>query len=144
MKKMVITKIIKGLLYGLAIFVCALLIVNVCLDNSLAVLPNQYTRCAIGALIIGIGFSCSSLIYEADKISIIVRIFIHLIICVIVMVIGYHISGGSPNGTGFGLSLVSFLIEIGVGALIWLGNFIYFLSEAKLIQKKLKELEEVS
>ena len=144
MKDIVIKRFIKGLLYGSAMFVCALLFVNVCLDNNLAVLPYQYTRLAVGALIIGIGFSVSSLIYDEDRIPFLGISVLQLIICILVLLLGVIASGGVPNGSGFGLSIIFFLIEIGFGAIIWFISFMYFWREAKLIQKRIKELEDAN
>ena len=52
MYKIVLRKIIKGMLYGCAMFVAALIFIDICFDNSLSVLPHQYTRIAIGAVIV--------------------------------------------------------------------------------------------
>lgn len=107
-------------------FACALIFIHVCLDNSLSVLPYQYTRIAIGAIIVGVGFVCSSLIYEEDRIPFIGRGLIQLVMCAGVLVVGYLFSGGIPDGTGFGIGMIFFLVEMGFGIIIWLANFIYF------------------
>lgn len=143
MKGIVLKKVIKGLLYGCTMFACALIFIYVCLDNSLSGLPYQYTRIAIGAIIVGVGFVCSALIYEEDRIPFIGRGLIQLIMCVVVLFVGYLVSGGIPDGTGFGIGMLFFLVELGFGVIIWLGNFICFLYEAKTIKKKLQEQNEV-
>lgn len=139
MYKIVLRKIIKGLFYGCAMFVAALIFIDICFDNSLSVLPHQYTRIAIGAIIVGVGSVCSSLIYDEDRIPFVVRGLIQLIICAGVLLVGYFISGGIPDGTGFGVGVIYFLVEMGFGVILWLGNFIYFLREARAIKKKLAE-----
>lgn len=144
MKGIVFKKVITGLVYGCTMFACALVFIQICLDNSLSVLPYQYTRIAIGAIIVGVGFICSSLIYEEDGIPFAVRGFIQLIICVGVLLVGYFISGGIPDGTGFGIGIIFFLVEMGFGVIIWLGNFIYFLYEARVIKKKLQERNKMT
>lgn len=143
MYKIVLRKIIKGLLYGCAMFVAALIFIDICFDNSLSVLPHQYTRIAIGAVIVGVGFVCSSLIYDEDRIPFVVRGLIQLVICAGVLLAGYFISGGIPDGTGFGVGVIYFLVEMGFGMILWLGNFIYFLREARAIKKRLKERNEM-
>ncbi len=143
MYKIVLRKIIKGLFYGCAMFVAALIFIDICFDNSLSVLPHQYTRIAIGAIIVGVGFVCSSLIYDEDRIPFVVRGLIQLIICAGVLLVGYFISGGIPDGTGFGVGVIYFLVEMGFGVILWLGNFIYFLREARAIKKRLKERNEM-
>ena len=143
MYKIVLRKIIKGLLYGCAMFVAALIFIDICFDNSLSVLPHQYTRIAIGAVIVGVGFVCSSLIYDEDRIPFAVRGLIQLVICAGVLLVGYFISGGIPDGAGFGVGVIYFLVEMGFGVILWLGNFIYFLREARAIKKRLKERNEM-
>lgn len=143
MKEIMLKKFITGLVYGCTMFACALIFIQTCLDNSLSVLPYQYTRIAIGAIIIGVGFICSSLIYEEDRIPFVARGLIQLIMCAGVLFVGYFISGGIPDGTGFGIGIIFFLVEIGFGVIIWLGNFIYFLYEARVIKKKLQEWNEI-
>ena len=109
MYKMVLRKIIKGLFYGCAMFVAALIFIDICFDNSLSVLSHQYTRIALGAIVVGVGFVCSSLIYDEDRIPFVVRGLIQLVICVGVLLVGYFISGGIPDGTGFGVGVTTFL-----------------------------------
>lgn len=139
MKELVIKRVIKGLLYGCAMFVFALVFIDICLDNSLSVLPHQYTRIVVGAMLMGVGFVMSSLIYDEDRIPFVVRGLIQLIICAAVLFICFFVSGGIPDGTGFGTGAIFFLVEMCFGIIIWGCNFIFFLREARLIKKKLKE-----
>ena len=139
MKELVLKRVIKGLFYGCAMFVCALVFIDIRLDNSLSVLPHQYTRIVIGAMIIGVAFVMSSLIYDEDRIPFFARGLLQLLICAGALLIGFFVSGGLPDGTGFGTGAVFFIAEITFGLLIWLGNFIFFLREARMIKKKLME-----
>ena len=142
MYKIVLRKIKRGLFYGCAMFVAALIFIDICLDNSLSVLPHQFTRIAIGSMIVGVGFMCSSLIYDEDRIPFIVRGLIQLIMCIVILFVGYLASGGIPDGTGFGVWAIYFLVELGFGMILWLGNLIYFFREARAIKKKLEERKE--
>lgn len=142
MYKIVFRKIIRGLFYGCAMFVAALIFIDICFDNSLSMLPHQYTRIAIGAIFVGVGFVCSSMIYDEDRILFVVRGMIQLIICMGVLLIAFFISGGIPDGTGFGVGAIYFLVELGFGMILWLGNLIYFFREARAIKKKLEERKE--
>ena len=144
MYKIVLRKIIKGLFYGCAMFVAALIFIDICFDNSLSVLPHQYTRIAIGAIIVGVGFVCSSLIYDEDRMPFVVRGLIQLVICAGVLLVGYFISGGIPDGAGFGVGAIYFLVEMVFGIILWLGNFIYFLREARSIKRKLDDRNKVN
>ena len=144
LKELVLKRVGKGLLYGCAMFVCALVFIDVCLDDSLSVLPHQYTRIAIGAMCVGVGFVTSSLIYDEDKLPFWVRGLIQLVICAGALFVGFLISGGIPYGTGLGTGAVFFLVEMGFGGILWLGDFLFFWREARLIKKKLKERNEAA
>lgn len=68
---------------------------------------------------------------------------IHLCTDVVLKTI-YFISGGIPDGTGFGVGVIYFLVEMGFGVILWLGNFIFFLREARAIKRKLEERNEIN
>lgn len=141
MYKLVLRNVIKGLFYGCAMFVAAMIFIDICLDNSLSVLPHQYTSIAFGAMIVGVGCVCSSLIYDEDRVPFAARGLIQLIICAAALLVGYFVSGGIPDGTGFGVGALFFLVEMGFGVILWLGNFIRYLREARAITKKLQEMD---
>lgn len=139
MRRIIIKKIRDGILYGCAMFSFSLLLIDYVFSGSLTVLPHQYARIIIGAICIGLGFVLSSLIYEEDRIAFFVRALIQLIICIATLAIAFVISGGIPNGTGFGTGAVFVLVELCVGFVFWIGNIVYFFREARKIKKKLKE-----
>ncbi len=139
MKEVICKKIMSGVLYGCAMFVFALLVVDNVLDSSLSVLPHQYTRIIFGALFLGVGFILSSLIYERDDFPFAVRTLIHLLICVFAVFCALLISGGIPDGAGFGTGVYFLIIETIIGFFFWIGNCIFFFREARKIKKRLEE-----
>ena len=139
MKKIIMKRIINGMLYGCTMFALSLLLIDYVFDASLTVFPHQYSRIITGAVFIGIGFMLSSLIYEEDRQPFFARTLIHLIICALVILTAFIISGGIPDGTGFGTGAVFVVTELAVGALFWLINFIFFFREARKMKKKLQE-----
>lgn len=139
MKKIIIKRIVDGILYGCAMFVLALLVIDCVFDASLTVYPHQYSRIIAGAVCIGIGFMLSSLIYEEDLIPFFARTLIHLLICAFTILIAFIISGGIPDGTGFGTGTVFVVTELAIGALFWMISFICFFREARKLKKKFIE-----
>lgn len=139
MKKIILKKILNGILYGSAMFTLSLLLIDIVFDSSLTVLPHQYSRIIVGAIIIGVGCVLSSIIYEGDRITFFIRTQIQLVICALVILSAFLISGGIPDGTGFGTGTVFAVVEIGVGFVFWIGNIIYFFCEGRIIRKRLKE-----
>lgn len=137
MKKVVLKNILSGLFYGSTLFTLSFLIIDCVFDVSMTVLPHQYTRIIIGAICIGVGFVLSSLIYEEDRIPFIIRAIIQLVLCIITLAIAFIISGGMPSGTGFGMGAVFVVIELGIGFIFWIGNFVYFFLEARKMKNKL-------
>ena len=137
MKRIVLKKLLNGLYLGSTLFTLSFLIIDYILDNSLTFLPHQYTRIIIGAICLGIGFVFSTLIYEWDSIPYIARITIHLLACGITLLIAFVISGGIPDGTGFGTGTVFVLVETGVYLVFWIGNFLFFVRDAQKIKRRL-------
>lgn len=139
MKTIILKKIWNGIMYGSAMFALSLVMIDIVFDSSLTVLPYQYTRIVLGAICIGVGFTLSSLIYEADRLPFFARTLIQLLICAIVLLIAFVVSGGIPDGSGFGTGTVFVLIEICVVFVFWIVNFIHIFREARRIKTKLSE-----
>ena len=139
MKRIIMKKIWDGILYGSAMFSLSLLLIDYVFDGSLAVLPHQYTRIILGAICIGVGFVLSSLIYEEDRMPFFVRTLVQFLICVATILIAFVVSGGIPDGTGFGTGAVFVSVEICVGFVFWIGNIVHFFREARKIKRKLEE-----
>lgn len=139
MKNIVLKKIWNGILYGSTMFAFSLLLIDIMFDSSLSLLPHQYTRIVLGAICIGVGFVLSTMIYEEDRMPFFVRTLVQLLICAATILIAFFVSGGIPDGTGFGTGTVFVLVEICVGFVFWIGNTVHFFREARKIKKKLKE-----
>lgn len=144
MKKVILKKIWDGILYGSAMFTLSLLMIDCVFRGSLTVLPYQYGRIIIGAIIIGVGFMLSALIYEEDRLPFFARTLIQLLVCAATLIIAFVISGGIPYGTGFGTGAVFVLVELAVGVVFWIGNLIYFFREARKIGAKLQDQNDES
>ena len=137
MKRIVLKKLLNGLYFGSTLFTLSFLIIDYVLDNSLTVLPYQYTRIIIGAICLGVGFVLSTLVYESDGIPYIAKTVIQLLICTITLLIAFVISGGIPDGTGFGTGTVFVCVEISVCLVFWFVNFLCCLRDARKIKGKL-------
>ena len=141
MKEMILKKIWNGILYGSTMFTLSLLMIDFVFDSSMTILSHQYARIIVGAICIGVGFMLSTLIYEEDRLPFFARTLIQLLLCAVTLIIAFAISGGIPSGTGLGTGAVFVLVEMGVGFVFWIGNFIYFFREARKIKTKLKDQE---
>ncbi|MCR4723085.1 MAG: DUF3021 domain-containing protein [Eubacteriales bacterium] len=139
MKNIILKKIWNGILYGSAMFALSLLLIDYVFDNWLTVFPHQYTRIVLGAICIGVGFALSSMIYEEDRMPFFSRTLIQLLICAVTVLLAFVISGGMPDGPGFGIGSIFVLVEIGVGFAFWIGSIVFFFREARKIQNKLSE-----
>ena len=144
MKNLVFKKIWSGILYGSTMFTLSLVLIDCVYDSSLTVLPHQYARIVIGAICIGVGFALSSMIYEEDRMPFPIRTLIQLLICTVTILIAFVVSGGIPDGSGFGIGTVFVLVEIIVGFIFWIGNIVFFLREARKIKTRLSEQKNKS
>ena len=98
-----------------------------------------YTKMAIGSMITGIAFYVPSLVYQNEKLSKGLQVFIHMGIGLITYIsVGLYV-GWIPLQAGAWAIAGTIVIAAVVSFLIWFGFYLYYRQEAKRINAKLKE-----
>ena len=129
-------QVIKSSWIGVSTAALIFIIVSIVFDQSnQGILPlenYQYTKMAVGAIIVGLGFSLPSLIYEKEEIPYVMQVLFHLGIgCAILLITGYMV--------GWFTNLVGAFIEIGMSLVVWIGFAYHYRKEAKQINQQLKK-----
>lgn len=137
---------IKLIIQGMAIGSLILIILSIIGiyfggNQFSTLLINNFITYAIAAMIIGIGFSLPSLIYENNKISSLSQFLIHMFIGMIIFIITSLYVGWIPTDYGIGAIITWILIAIGFAILIWLGFYLYYKKEASDINKQIKKIQ---
>ena len=135
---------IRNLIFG-AVMACAVFVINgIWLDltgsDGLQSLFDNFTTRALGSMVIGAGFAGSSTVYHFERLALWLQIFINMFVGFgVYFIVGTNIgliSIESPSTIILGIA-INTLIFVAIA----LGYYLLNVREAKVINKKLKELE---
>lgn len=99
-----------------------------------------FTKMAVGALVIGLGFGLPTIVYDNDKMSIHAQSLIHMGIGCIVMTITAFTVGWIPTEHGILTAVGIILAEIAVAFIIWIFFYLYNKKIAKKMNERINEL----
>lgn len=142
--KMIIKYIFYGISWGCTFFTFTCLSLSVFGgEEYLSVITKDFTRQAVGAMIVGIGSASISVIYQFEKPSETVKRLIHFGVGMGVFYPTALYLGWIPFYPNNILHTISsFLISCGIFVVIWFCFYLAKRGEAKEINKRLRELEK--
>lgn len=103
---------------------------------------GTYIRYAICSMIIGIGFSVPTVIYDKDELPMGMRILIHMGIGMVVYFVCSFIAGWIPVSMGAGAVAADIIVALAVAWIIWLICYSYNRHDAKRINEKINEKKD--
>lgn len=130
---------ISGITIGCTIFTIIGIMINIFNSGNFELLDWSFTKMAIGSMIVGMGFSIPSLVYESQKISLLLKILIHMGSGSVIMLITSFMVGWIPLSLGLFISISIVLSMFITAFIIWLCFFTYYKKQAQKINKKIKE-----
>lgn len=130
---------ISGITIGCTIFTIIGIMINIFNSGNFELLDWSFTKMAIGSMIVGIGFSIPSLVYESQKISLLLKILIHMGSGSVIMLITSFMVGWIPLSLGLFISIFIVLSMFITAFIIWFCFFTYYKKQAQKINKKIKE-----
>lgn len=136
-------KIFKYSIQGICIACTIFTIIGILFDNmnnnSFSFKDYSYTKQALGTILIGIGFSAPSEIYNNDKLPFPIKVLFHMGIgCTIYIITAFQV-GWIPVKFGWINCLLFIAAELLIAFLIWLGFAIHYKKLAKELNKKIQE-----
>lgn len=130
---------ISGITIGCTIFTIIGIIINIFNSGNFELLDWSFTKMAIGSMIVGMGFSIPSLVYESQKISLLLKILIHMGSGSVIMLITSFMVGWIPLSLGLFIPASIILSMFITAFIIWFCFFTYYKKQAQKINKKIKE-----
>lgn len=129
-------QVMKSSWIGVSTAALIFIIIGIVFDQTnQGILPlenYQYTKMAVGSIIVGLGFGLPSMIYEKEEIPYAMQVLFHLGIgCAILLITGYLV--------GWFTDFVSIFVEMGISIFIWIGFDRHYRKEAKKINQQLKK-----
>ncbi|MDD2216324.1 MAG: DUF3021 domain-containing protein [Eubacteriales bacterium] len=139
--KKIIGKVAFGVAIGCFAFVSMLFIASVFSGGANAFFSQRsgsdLLTLAVCFIVIAVGFSVPSLVYEKENLSITLKILIHMSIGTVVYLVTAFSAGWIERNAGAIVTYI--LIAIGIAAIFWGIYMICFRIEAKRINKKIQE-----
>ncbi|WP_165443993.1 DUF3021 domain-containing protein [Lachnoclostridium sp. Marseille-P6806] len=140
-KKIVLKNTSRSLGIALLIFCIIGIIFDQIYKGTFTLENYSFTKMALGAVGIGLGFGLPTIVYEKEDMSLAVQTLIHMGVGSIVMTIVAFAVGWIPSEEGPFVVVITILGELAVAFGIW---FIFYLHMKKLagkVNQKLKKME---
>ncbi len=136
--------IMFGISWGCLFFVITCLIGNaVAGEDYLLLVMKDFNRQALGAMLVGMGYGTTSIVYNSERLPFGLQVFIHFAVGTAIYFPTAITLGWMPMGSP--INLVSMIIlSILAFFIIWSMFYFYYRAEAKKINRQLKQLEKDS
>lgn len=140
-------EVIKNLFIGLAGGCLVLTLISIFAfslgyENYISNFTANYVKYSLVAMVIGVGFSISSVVYEREDLSMPMKVLIHMGTGITVYILAVLYAGWIPEFLGVDILLISLLIGILIALVIWFGFYLYYREEALKINKQIKKMNE--
>lgn len=132
----------RGVGLSLSLFVIIAMVIEMGNGGELLFYQWTYSKMAIGSMIIGIGFSVPSLVYENANLPYATKVLIHMGSGSVVFIIVSSVVGWIPFGYGWKACVISIASGLGIAFLLWFGFSLYYKNEAKKLNERLKQIEQ--
>jgi uncharacterized membrane protein len=146
MKKEWVKKILLnigfGIMWGCTWFVLIWIIADMTQNQMmLSILQKQFTKQALGGMIVGIGFTLPSIVYSLERLAFLYKVSIHLGVGAFVFFPTAFTLGWMPVPS-FGVFIGYLLLFMTLFFVIWFGFYLYYRKEIKEINKRLKQTKQ--
>lgn len=140
--KNIILIMIRGISCALSLFAIFGMVVDMVNGGTYYFDNWNYTKMVIGAVVVGLGFSIPTLIYDNKKLPYGAKIFIHMGIGCIVMLITSLVVGWIPKERGIMICTIVMLVEVFFAFIMWYGFTVYYKNMASKMNKKIEEMSK--
>lgn len=138
--KTALKNILIGISLGSALFAITGIVFDIVFAGNFQLANWQYTKMALGSMLVGIGFSVPSVVYNNDKMSLGMQTLIHMGIgCTVMLAVAFAV-GWIPLAAGWPACVLAVLGELLVAFLIWLGFALHYKRMAKRMNDKLDKM----
>ena len=130
-----------GIAWGCTICIFILMIGAATIgDEFLAMSAEQFIRQSLGSMLVGIAFTVPSLIYQVERLNMVIKTLIHMVIGFAVYLPVAFSMGWIPTNYGLGMVALSFCIAFAFAFIIWLFFYLHSCKEARKLNEKLENL----
>ena len=111
-------------------------------EAYLSLIMKDFARQAIGAMIVGVACGGTAIVYQLGRLSTLTKFLIHFVIGMgCFYVVALHLDWIPFHSGQILYTVLQFLISCGIFVGIWLCFYLFNRSDARKINKRLRELE---
>ena len=129
--------ILLGIGLGSAVFVLMGIVFDILSGGEFRLSAWSYTKMAMGAMLVGIGFSVPSVIYENEKLSLGIQTLIHMGVGCTIFVVVAFVVGWIPLTAGWRVGVMTVLGQWLAAFVLWLMFALYYKRMAKKMNAKI-------
>lgn len=140
--KVTLKNILTGFGLGSALFVIAGIIFDMVSSGTFELSNWSYTKMAVGSILIGIGFSVPSAIYDNDKFSLGLQTLIHMGLgCIVLLLVAFNV-GWIPIAAGWPAILLAVLGQLVIAFLLWLVFAFHYKQLAQKMNDRIQRMRD--
>lgn len=110
----------KGISTALSLFAVTGMIFDIMYGGNFYLENWMYTKMIIGSIIVGIGFSAPSVVYESEKLSYGIKVLIHMGTGFVIMLITGFAVGWIPKENGIAACAVVIGGQLAIAVVLWI------------------------
>lgn len=138
----IISKIAIGISWGFTVLTMILFVGVIINHKFLSTISQQeFINYVICSAVVGLGFSVPTVVYDSERLSQPIKIFIHLGIAFAIYIPISLIAGWIPINQGFITMAISFVLMIIISFIVYLGFYFYYKKEANKMNQKIQSIE---
>ena len=130
-----------GIAWGCMVFVVVSLIFMIGF-NSEVISKALYIKYAIASMIVGVGFTLPSIVYDKENLSLFLKGCIHMGIGFIIYFPVAYFVGWLPVELGIFAIIFTMIFMLIASLIIWIGFYFYHKDEARKINKIIQAQQE--
>lgn len=138
-------KLIEVTFQGIAVSSLILTVITIVVfalkgDQTLSLLT--FITYLVAAMVIGVGFSLPSVIYDNPNLSMVIKFIIHMGIGVTILLATIILVGWIPTDKGWPALITGIILAIIFACIIWFIFYLYHRKEARDVNKQIKKIQK--
>lgn len=144
--KLIIKDLIKSAVIGIGIAMTIFCMIGIAFDigngGEFSLENYQFTKMAVGCVLVGLGFGAPSVIYNKENIPMPIKVVFHMGIgCIVYTIAAYSVGWlGSEVSVQQGIVMVA--VQLSAAFLIWFLFMQYYRKKAKILNDRIQELKK--
>ena len=138
MIKLIVKYLLTGITWGCFFLVANIILFDLAGSEHLQFIFDNFTPIAIGFIAVSIGFISTSIVYETERLSLGLKLVIHVIVGVsVVLIVGFRIGIFSSENPS--VIIINVIVNALILFAVWVGHYFKDKRRVEKINQRLQE-----